>query len=311
MKKSRMLRDILYSPQVCYAMEAHNGISAKIAEEAGFTVIWASGLTISSSLGHRDCNEISWTNLCDQIEYMVDCTSVPILVDGDTGFGNFNNVRQLVIKLCKYQVAGVCLEDKIFPKTNSFLSYNQCLAPIEEFAGKIKAAKDAQTDENFCVVARTEAFIAGLGLKEALERAHAYQEAGADAIFLHSKQSTAIEIEQFCGHWDASIPLVIAPTKYANTPSALYQTLGISLVIWANHLLRASITAMRQAAQQIFCEQSIATIHQNIASVDDIFDLMNEAELQEAEKNYATSQFNSDWLRAPLPENLSFRFRTE
>ena len=111
------LSKLLQSSEVSYAMDAHNGISAKIVEEAGFPLIWASGLTISSSLGHRDCNEISWTNICDQVEYMADATSIPILVDGDTGFGNFNNVRQLVIKLCKYGIAGVCIEDKIFPQS--------------------------------------------------------------------------------------------------------------------------------------------------------------------------------------------------
>jgi phosphoenolpyruvate phosphomutase len=287
MTNKHTLRDILYSPEVEYAMEAHNGLSAKIAEETGFSVLWASGFTISSSLGHRDCNEISWTNLCDQLEYMADATSVPILVDGDTGFGNFNNVRQLIIKLCKYGVAGVCLEDKIFPKTNSFLPYHQTLAPIEEFVGKIKAAKDTQLYSSFCVIARTEAFIAGQGLEEALKRAYAYRDAGADAILVHSKQSTPVEIEHFCKHWDQSVPLVIIPTKYPNAPPQLYQKLGISLVIWANHLLRASITAMRKATRRIFQESSVQSIYQEIASVDDIFELVNEAELTEAEKKYA------------------------
>ena len=288
MANRRTLRDILCSPEVEYAMEAHNGLSAKIAEKAGFPVLWASGLTMSSSLGHRDCNEISWTNFCDQLEYMVDAVSVPILMDGDTGFGNFNNVRQLVIKLCKYGVAGVCLEDKIFPKTNSFLPYHQTLAPIEEFIGKIKAAKDTQLHPGFCVIARTEAFIAGKGIEEALKRAYAYRDAGADAILVHSKQSTPLEIEQFCEHWDQSFPLIIIPTKYPNSPPQLYQKLGISLVIWANHLLRASITAMQTAACRIFQESSIQSIHQEIASVDDIFELVNEAELTEAEKKYAS-----------------------
>lgn len=236
MSKIRTLREILYFPEVSYAMEAHNGLSAKIVEQSGFELIWASGLTISSSLGHRDCNEISWTDLCAQVEYMVNATSIPILVDGDTGFGNFNNVRQLVVKLSKYGAAGVCLEDKIFPKTNSFLPYNQSLASIKEFVDKIKAAKDSQLHNEFCVIARTEAFIAEQGLEEALTRAFAYRDAGADALLVHSKRSTSIEIENFCKHWDYSIPLVIVPTKYADTPSGRYQELGISLVIWANHL---------------------------------------------------------------------------
>lgn len=282
-----MLNRLLQSPQVSYAMEAHNGISANIVEEAGFPLIWASGLTISSSLGHRDCNEISWTNLCDRIEYMVDSTSIPILVDGDTGFGNFNNLKQFVIKLGKYGAAGVCIEDKTFPKTNSLLPYNQNLVSIEEFCGKIKAAKDTQLDDNFCVVARTEAFISGNGLDEALKRAYAYKNAGADAILVHSKKSTASEIEMFCKQWDYSIPVVIVPTKYASTPPELYQKLGVSLVIWANHLLRASITAMRRVAHRVIKEKSVQLIDKDIASINDIFELINEVELRSAEERYA------------------------
>ena len=287
-RKAHALRQILYSPEVDFALEAHNGISAKIVEEAGFPVIWGSGLTIASSLGHRDCNEISWTNLCDQIEYMVDATSIPVLLDGDSGFGNFNNVRQLVRKLCKYNVGGVCLEDKLFPKTNSFLPYHQTLAPIDEFIGKIKAAKDTQTDEDFCVVARIEAFIAGLGLDEAIERAYAYKEAGADALMIHSKQSSPIEIKQFCEVWDGSIPLVIAPTTYAPSKPDVYKQLNVSLVIWSNQLLRASIKAMRGLAKSLFEIQIPHAMHAEMASIQDIFDLVEQAELEKAEEKYAS-----------------------
>ncbi len=286
-QKDQVLREILYSQGVNFALEAHNAISGKIAEEAGFPVIWGSGLAISSSLGHRDCNEISWTNLCDQIEYIVDATSVPLLLDGDTGFGDFNNVRQLVRKLCKYGVSGVCLEDKVFPKTNSFLPNNQKLASIEEFTGKIKAAKDTQPHDAFCVVARIEAFIAELGLHEAIKRAYEYKAAGADALFIHSKQSSPTEIEQFCQLWDHSIPLVIAPTTYAPSTPDLYTKLGISLVIWSNHLLRASIKAMRKAARSLFKTQSPQKIYPEITPIDEIFELVNQTELEKAGERYA------------------------
>lgn len=266
-------------------MEAHDGISAKIAKNAGFRVLWASGLTISAALGHRDCNEISWTDLAKQVETIVEASNLPVLVDGDTGFGNFNNVRQLVKRLCKYSAAGVCLEDKLFPKTNSFLPYNQVLASIEEFAGKIKAAKDT-ADPNFCVIARTESFIAGLGLEEALRRGEAYKDAGADALLIHSKESTPIEIERFCKHWDYSIPLVIVPTKYAPPNADLYHKLGISLVIWANHLLRASILAMQKTAASIQHHQSCHQIEKEIAPLNDIFNLVDEEELKIAEMKY-------------------------
>jgi len=286
MTKAKKLKELLHKPEVCYALEAHNAASALIVEQAGFPLIWASGLTLSASLGHRDCNELSWTDLCTQYAYMSEAVNTPILVDGDTGFGNFNNVRMLVRKLNTYGIAGVCLEDKIFPKTNSFLSYGQNLALIEEFTGKIRAAKDSQNNPDFCVIARTEAFIAGQGLEEALKRAFAYKEAGADAILVHSKKPTIEEITAFCKNWDYSVPLVIVPTKYANTSPEVYQQLGISCVIWANHLFRASLISMRKTAEQIFKYKSPWPIEKSLASLDEVFDLVDENELRLAETKY-------------------------
>src|SRR5580704_6664944 len=139
-KATTALRQEIFSPTLSFLMEAHNGLSAKLAEEAGFRGIWASGLSISAALGLRDSNEASWTQVLDVLEFMADATSLPILVDGDTGYGNFNNVRRLVRKLCERGIAGVCIEDKLFPKTNSFLGEHQALAGIEEFCGRLRAA---------------------------------------------------------------------------------------------------------------------------------------------------------------------------
>src|SRR5690242_14451180 len=119
------LRRELLSHELSFLMEAHNGLSAKIVEEAGFAGIWASGLSISAALGVRDNNEVSWSQVIDILEFMADATTIPILVDGDTGHGNFNNVRRFVRKLCDRHIAGVCIEDKIFPKKNSFIGEKQ------------------------------------------------------------------------------------------------------------------------------------------------------------------------------------------
>src|SRR5437868_7327789 len=132
------LRRELLSPSLTFLMEAHNGLSAKVVEEAGFEGIWASGLSISASLGVRDNNEASWTQILEVVEFMCDATRIPILLDGDTGYGNFNSVRRLVRKLEQRGVAGVCIEDKLFPKTNSLSKGRaQPLAGIDEFCGKI------------------------------------------------------------------------------------------------------------------------------------------------------------------------------
>lgn len=287
LKKTTQLKQMLQSERLEFIMEAHNGLSAKIVEEAGFKGIWGSGLTLSASLGVRDNNEASWTQVLDMMEFMSDATTIPILLDADTGYGNFNNVRRLVRKLEQINMAGMCIEDKLFPKTNSFInSEQQPLADVEEFAAKIKAAKDTQQDPDFCVVARVESLIAGWELEEAIRRAEAYYFAGADAILMHSKLKTADQILAFMREWKNKCPVVIVPTTYYNTPTSVYEEAGVSLVIWANHLLRASIKSMQQTAAQIYQEQSISSIESQVVAVKEIFRLQNAAELEEAEQRY-------------------------
>ena len=280
------LRQEIASPTLSFLMEAHNGLSAKIAEEAGFRGIWASGLTMSAALGLRDSNEASWTQVLEVLEYMADSVAVPILVDGDTGYGNFNNVRRLVRKLCQTGIAGVCIEDKLFPKTNSFIGEAQPLADVDEFCGRIKAGKDSQTDDDFVLVARVEALISGRGMDEALRRAEAYHAAGADAILIHSKKSTADEIFGFCERWGNRAPVVIVPTMYYATPTDLFRQAGVSTIIWANHALRAAMTAMRETTRRIYEDQSLMEVEGRVASVKDIFALVGNAELEEAERRY-------------------------
>lgn len=285
--KTRRFASMLRSPQLEYLLEAHNGLSAKIVEEAGFAGIWASGLAISAALGVRDSNEASWTQVLEVVEFMSDATSIPLMLDADTGFGNFNNVRRLVQKLEQRGVPAMCIEDKIFPKTNSFIrSEGQPLAEIDEFAGKIRAAKDSQTDPDFSVVARVESFIAGWGLDETLRRAEAYADAGADAVLIHSKRKDVGEIESFMDRWDGRAPVVVVPTTYWTTPTADLEEMGVSLAIFANHLVRASVSAMQQAARTIRQDLGTGQLEDRIAPVAEIFRLQRADELAEAEQRY-------------------------
>jgi phosphoenolpyruvate phosphomutase len=288
MNKTATLKNLLNSGYTEFILEAHNGLSAKIVEEAGFKGIWASGLTLSAQHAVRDNNELSWTQIIDTLEFMADATAIPILLDGDTGYGDFNNMRRLVQKLEQRHIAGVCIEDKLFPKANSFIKGEQQeLEDIETFCGKIQAGKDAQKDDDFCIVARVEAFIAGWGLEEAIRRGEAYRKAGADAILVHSKLSQPGEVLQFAREWDDRCPLVIAPTKFYSTPAEVFRDNNISLVIWANHMLRASISAMQKAALKIHATESLVDIEGQVATVSEIFRLQGADELLEAEKIYA------------------------
>jgi phosphoenolpyruvate phosphomutase len=288
--RSATLRRMLLSERLEFLMEAHNGLSARIVREAGFRGIWASGLSISAQFGVRDNNEASWTQIVDMLEFMADASDLPILLDGDTGYGNFNNLRRLVRKLEQRGIAGVCIEDKQFPKTNSFLNgERQPLADIGEFCGKIAAGKDTQLDPSFSIVARVEALIAGWGMDEALRRAEAYRRAGADAILIHSKLTKPDEILAFAREWAGRAPLVIVPTRYYSTPTEVFRKAGISLVIWANHMVRSAAAAMQSVAREIFTSETLVNVEDGIAPVEEIFRLQDAEEYAAAERLYLSA----------------------
>lgn len=280
------LKQLLNSNELEFIMEAHNGLSAKIVQETGFKAIWASGLSMSASQGLRDANELSSSQVLNLVEYMSDAADIPILLDGDNGFGDFNNFRKLVRDLEKISIAGVCIEDKLFPKKNSFVESKHDLETISNFTGKIKAGKDTQTNNDFVIVARTEALIAGLGLDHTIERASAYADSGADAILVHSKSNDFDEIQEFMKMWNRKEPIIIVPTTYSSTPVENFIKSGISAVIWANHNLRACVNSMQKISQKIFRDKSIDNLSSEICSLQQIFELTNMFELVDAEKKY-------------------------
>jgi len=294
MTKGNKLRELLESDQVEFIMEAHNGLSAKIVEETGFKGIWGSGLSLSAAHGVRDNNELSYTDVINDMKYMSNATTIPILLDADTGYGNYNNFVQALKELIKEDVGGVAIEDKLFPKTNSFIDgENQVLADPDEFAGKIRAGRDYVESigrPEFVIAARLESFITGLGLDDAIMRANKYAAGGADAILCHSKIDNESEVESFMNYWNSSeyshIPVIIVPTKYYKVPVSKFQEMGISLVIWANHNMRSAITAMQATSKQIFEDQSLINVEEDVATLKTVFRLQNANELKDTDKKY-------------------------
>ena len=239
--RSARLRQMLVSNELEFMMEAHNGLSARIVREAGFKAIWGSGLAISAQYGVRDNNEASWTQVVDMLEFMADASDLPILLDGDTGYGNFNNVRRLVRKLEQRGIAGVCIEDKQFPKTNSFINgERQPLADIDEFCGKIKAGKDSQSDDELLDRRARRGVDRRLGHGRGAA-ARGSLSPGRRGCDPDSQQALAVPTKSstFAREWAGRGPLVIVPTKYYSTPTDVFREAGISMVIWANHLIRA------------------------------------------------------------------------
>jgi phosphoenolpyruvate phosphomutase len=285
-QKSKLLRDLFASDKVVRIVGAHNAIGAKLAQRNGFEGIWASGLEISTAHGVPDANILSMSDFLIAAHVMNDATSLPVICDCDTGFGNAANVQYLVKKYEAAGIAAIVIEDKVFPKVNSFIPGRQDLAPMEEFMGKIQAAKDAQKSVDFMVFARVEALIAGWGMEEALRRANAYYKAGADGIVIHSKMKTPDEIYEFAHKWNNKIPLVAIPTTYPSVTASELKNRGFKMVIYANQGLRASLSAIDKTFASIARDDSSASIETGIASMREVFELQGMPTLKENERKY-------------------------
>jgi len=267
------------------AMSAHNALSAKIAAEAGFDAIWGSGFELSAAHAVPDASILSWETHLAAMRSMVEAQPEPVVADIDTGGGNAVNVAYLVPRYAAAGVAAVVMEDKTFPKDSSLRpGGRQELLRIEEFQGKIEAAR---TPSGPLVIARTEALIAGLGQAEALRRAEAYAEAGAEAVLIHSKRTTPEEILAFCHAWPGRVPLVLVPTAYPQLSFAEIAALGkVGLIICGNHAIRAAVAAMRQTFAAILAEGGLAGVEGRIAPVADIFALQGDDRMREIERRF-------------------------
>jgi phosphoenolpyruvate phosphomutase len=200
--------------------------------------------------------------------------ALPVVADCDIGFGDADAFAHAVEEYSRVGIAAMCIEDQAFPKRNSLDERAEHrLASIDEFCDKLSAGKQARVSPEFVLVARVEAFIAGLGQDEAHRRAIAYAEAGADAILIHSRRSDAEEVAAFARRWDGTLPLVVVPTTYPDVPRAELEGLGIRMVIYANEALRAEVTAVDNALGRISQEGSAAGLQSGIAPVTAIFDL--------------------------------------
>jgi phosphoenolpyruvate phosphomutase len=282
------LRDKIATGRLVTLMSAHNPLSARLAEEAGFDGIWASGFELSAAYGVPDASLLSFTQHLDMARAMIEQIGVPLVADLDTGYGNAINVGHTVGAYARAGAAAVVIEDKSFPKDTSLLAgARQELIRTEEFQGKIAAARAAGAAHDLVVIARTEALIADLGLDEALRRGAAYAEAGADLILIHSRQKTPDEIVAFSERWPGRVPLVIVPTAYPQLTEAKVKALRkIAVVIYANHAVRAAVQAMRETFAAIRRDGGIHEVDKRIASVEDIFDLQRVAAMKAAEKRY-------------------------
>ena len=258
-QRLKKLKKLINLKPIVRVIEAHNGLSAIVAENTKldskeFDAIWESSLTDSSSKGKPDIELIDFTSRIQTINQILEVTTKPIIVDGDTG-GVKEHFVFVIKTLERLGVSAIIIEDKKFPKKNSLLKgakHEQ--EDINVFCDKIKAGIQTKIDQDFMIIARIESLIIKHDINDAIKRAKAYIKAGANGIMIHSKNKKPTEIIKFCKlykKFNNKVPLVVVPTTYNKITEKELKELGVNVVIYANHLLRSSYKNMKKTAEKI------------------------------------------------------------
>ena len=258
------LRRLISAKPIVRILESHNGLTGLIAEHTSVEVngqhrefdgMWASSLTDSTSKGKPDIEAVDLTTRLHDLNDTLEVTTKPVIYDGDTG-GKLEHFVFTVRTLERLGISAVIIEDKVGLKQNSLFGTDaiQTQDTIEGFCNKIKAGKDAQITRDFMIISRCESLIAGKPVDDALERCHAYVEAGADGVMIHSKNKSGEDIKEFCQRFrekDPHTPIVAVPTTYNQFTEEELAAWGINIVIYANHMLRSAYPAMVKCAERI------------------------------------------------------------
>ena len=258
------LKRLIEAKDIVRVLEVHSGLCGLIAEKTTASVenrvkefdgMWSSSLTDSTSRGKPDIEAVDVTSRMVTINDVFEVTTKPMIYDADTG-GKIEHFTFAIKSLERLGVSAVIIEDKTGLKKNSLFGNDvaQNQDSIEAFSEKIKAGKKAQITDDFMIIARIESLILDKGLDDALERAKAYIQAGADGVMIHSRNKDGLEIKEFCekyNQFDNRKPLIVVPTSYNHIKESELIEWGVNVVIYANHLLRASYPSMCKAANLI------------------------------------------------------------
>jgi phosphoenolpyruvate phosphomutase len=286
MSQSENLVKLLDNQPIVKVCGAYDAMSAKLVELYGFDAVWAGSFAISAIYNVPDASILTMTEFFTAASNMARACEIPVIADCDTGYGDATNVRYMVKKYENAGIAGICIEDKTFPKQNSLLEGgNNQLLSEKDFAAKILAANEAKQNKVFTIIARIEALISGMGIEQALQRAYAYEKAGADLILIHSKKITPEEIFEFSDSWKGSAPLVVIPTTYYSVNVDELIEHKIKMVIYANQTLRAAHFAMSKLLKQMKNANNMSQLQNQMSSMDDIFKLQEMHDVKSQEKN--------------------------
>src|SRR5712692_9997335 len=264
MKHAATLRELMKRPGLVRTVGAHDALSAKMIERAGFDAIWASGFGISASL--KCIPDGSFLTMTEQLavtQNIVEAVAIPVIADCDTGFGNALNVMRTVQDYEKAGIAGICIEDNVFPKRCSFYAgVRRELVSADEHAGKVRAAKSAQASPDFLVIAR------------------------ADAVLIHSKSPTFDELRAVAARWSGRVPLVVVPTIFGAVTAEELERHGFKFVIFANQVIRTAIKAMHDTLDVLKKENRAEAVSDRMVTLQEGYDLVGVTKMEEDERKF-------------------------
>ena len=287
--RRKRLRQLIEMTPVVKTMEAHSGLTGLIVEKTvvehdgkldQFDAMWVSSLCDSTAKGKPDIELVDMTSRFRTIEDITEVTTKPIIFDGDTG-GLTEHFVYTVRSLERLGVSAVIIEDKKGLKKNSLFGteVEQTQATIEEFSEKIRAGKNAQLSDDFMIIARIESLILEQGMEDALARAKAFVEAGADGIMIHSRKKDPAEILEFCDKFrafDKTTPIVVVPSSFNTITEEELAAHGVNIVIYANQLTRSAFPAMQKTAEDILKYHRAKEVDDRLMSIKEIITLIDE-----------------------------------
>ncbi len=287
-RKSKLKR-LIKAKKIVRVLESHSALSGLIIENLKiinksktfleFDCMWSSSLTDSTLRGKPDNQSVDISSRIDGLTDILEVTTKPVIFDSDNG-GRIEHIKYTVKSLERSGVSAIAIEDKKGLKKNSLFKNQKGVSQdsIKDFCNKIKAAKNSRISDDFMIIARIESLILGKSVADALSRANAYSKAGADAILIHSKKKSPAEIFQFTRQWVKSKnfkPIVAVPSTYSKTTEKELIKNGVKIVIYANHLLRASYPSMVETAKTILLNQRSSPIEKKITPIKEILTLIN------------------------------------
>jgi 2-methylisocitrate lyase-like PEP mutase family enzyme len=286
-KHTTRLRQLLNAPEILVAPGAYDGTGARLVQAMGFRAVYLSGFQTSAGvLGRPDVGLLTMTEMAARVSALADVVDLPLIADGDTGYGNALNVRRTVREYEKAGAAAVHIEDQTFPKRCGHM-LGRGVIPKEEMVQKIRAAVDARRDPDFVIIARTDARTT-LGLDEALERGAAYHEAGADLLFIESPE-TEDEMRRICRTFEGVVPVLSNQIEGGRTPTpgvAALERMGYALAVFSLGTAFAAAKGMKDYLELLATKGDTSGALADMVLFDDFNELIGLGEHTELDRRY-------------------------